>query len=49
MADKKKIVVFGATGSQGSGLVHAILDDPEGEFSVRAVTRDPSSDSAKAL
>lgn len=48
MADKK-IVVFGATGAQGSGLVHAILEDPDGEFSVRAVTRDPSSDSAKAL
>jgi len=48
MADKK-IVVFGATGAQGSGLVHSILEDPDGEFSVRAVTRDPSSDSAKAL
>lgn len=49
MADKKKIVVFGATGSQGGGLVHAILDDPESEFSVRAVTRDPSSESAQKL
>lgn len=49
MADKKIIVVFGATGSQGGGLVHAILNDPESEFSVRAVTRDPSSDKAKAL
>lgn len=48
MADKK-IVVFGATGSQGSGLVHAILNDSDSEFSVRAITRDPSSDSAKAL
>lgn len=49
MADKKKIVVFGATGSQGSGLVHAILNDPDNEFSVRAVTRDPDSESAQKL
>jgi uncharacterized protein YbjT (DUF2867 family) len=49
MADKKLITVIGATGAQGGGLVRAILDDPDGEFSVRAVTRDPSSDKAKAL
>lgn len=48
MADKT-IVVFGATGAQGGGLVHSILNDPEGEYTVRAVTRDPGSDSAKAL
>ena len=48
MADKK-IVVFGATGAQGGGLVHSILNDAEKEFSVRAVTRNPDSDSAKAL
>ncbi len=46
---KKTIVVFGATGAQGGGLVHSILDDPDSEFSARAITRDPSSDSAKAL
>lgn len=49
MAEKKTIVVFGATGSQGGGLAHAILNDNKSEFSVRAVTRDPSSDKAKAL
>jgi uncharacterized protein YbjT (DUF2867 family) len=49
MSEKKLITVFGATGSQGSGLVHAILEDSNSEFSVRAVTRDPSSDKAKAL
>ncbi|TVQ01913.1 MAG: NmrA/HSCARG family protein [Balneolaceae bacterium] len=49
MSDKKMITVFGATGSQGGGLVHAILNDPQGEFAVRAVTRDTSSDKAKAL
>lgn len=49
MSDKKLITVFGATGSQGGGLVQAILNDTGGEFSVRAVTRDPGSDKAKAL
>ena len=49
MADKKLITVFGATGSQGGGLANAILDDKDSEFSVRAVTRNPSSDAGKAL
>ena len=46
---KKIIVVFGATGAQGGGLAYAILNDKNSEFAVRAVTRDPSSDKAKAL
>lgn len=46
---KKVIVVFGATGAQGGGLVHAILNDKNSEFAVRAVTRDTSSDKAKEL
>lgn len=49
MADKKTIVVFGATGAQGGGLARAILSDPNSEYSVRAVTRDPNSDKAKEL
>jgi len=49
MAAKKIIVVFGATGAQGGGLAHAILQDKNSEFAVRAVTRDPSSEKAKAL
>ena len=49
MADKKIIAVTGATGSQGGGLVRAILADPSGGFAVRAITRDPNSDKAKAL
>lgn len=49
MADKKIIVVFGATGAQGGGLVRAILNDPDSEFSVRAVTRDPRSDKSQEL
>ncbi|MFZ1685193.1 MAG: NmrA/HSCARG family protein [Candidatus Zixiibacteriota bacterium] len=49
MAEKKIIAVVGATGSQGSGLVRAILEDPSGEFAVRALTRDVNSDMAKEL
>jgi len=49
MSQKKIIVVFGATGAQGGGLAHAILNDPNSEFAVRAVTRDTESDKAKEL
>lgn len=49
MADKKVIAVLGATGAQGGGLVRAILRDTDGDFSVRALTRNPDSDKAKAL
>ena len=49
MAEKKIITVFGATGAQGGGLARAILQDPQSEFSVRAVTRDPESDKAREL
>jgi uncharacterized protein YbjT (DUF2867 family) len=49
MKGKKIIVVTGATGSQGGGLVRAILADKKGEFAVRAITRDTSSEKARAL
>ena len=49
MSDKKVIAVLGATGNQGGGLVNAILDDPDGPFTVRAITRDASSAKAVAL
>lgn len=49
MSQKKIIVVFGATGAQGGGLAHAILNDKNSGFSVRAVTRDVTSDKAKEL
>src|SRR5213076_1669024 len=49
MAEKKVIAVVGATGAQGSGLVRAILNDRNGPFKVRALTRDINSDKAKAL
>ena len=49
MAERKVIAVLGATGAQGGGLVRAILADGQGEFSVRAITRDAGSDKAKEL
>jgi uncharacterized protein YbjT (DUF2867 family) len=49
MADKKIIAVVGATGAQGGGLVHAILNDPGSGFAVRALTRKVDSDKAKEL
>ena len=49
MAEKKVIAVVGATGAQGGGLVRAILADPSGEFSARAITRDPNSEKAQEL
>ena len=45
----KIIAVTGATGAQGGGLIRTILAHPEGGFSARAITRDPSSEKAKAL
>jgi uncharacterized protein YbjT (DUF2867 family) len=49
MPDRKVIAVTGATGAQGGGLARAILDDPDGGFKVRAITRNPDSDRARAL
>ncbi len=49
MSDKKVIAVVGATGAQGGGLARAILADQGGEFSVRAITRDPAKEQARAL
>ncbi len=45
----KVIAVTGATGAQGGGLVKAILDDADGGFAVRAITRNAQSDRALAL
>jgi uncharacterized protein YbjT (DUF2867 family) len=49
MSEKKVIAVVGATGAQGGGLVRAILADPSGGFTARAITHNPDSDKAKAL
>jgi uncharacterized protein YbjT (DUF2867 family) len=49
MSDKKIIAVVGATGAQGGGLVRAILDDPDGRFQARALTRSPQGEKGAAL
>jgi uncharacterized protein YbjT (DUF2867 family) len=49
MTDRKTIAVVGATGSQGGGLVRAILADENGGFAARALTRDPDSEKAREL
>ena len=49
MAEKKVIAVIGATGSQGGGLAQAILDDADGGFACRAITRDTAKEKAQAL
>jgi uncharacterized protein YbjT (DUF2867 family) len=46
---KKLITVIGATGAQGGGLAKAILADKSAAFALRAVTRKPDSDAARAL
>ncbi|KAL1761599.1 hypothetical protein FB107DRAFT_244810 [Schizophyllum commune] len=48
---KQIITVFGATGKQGGSVVDSILGDAtaSARFAVRAVTRDVSKPSAKAL
>ncbi|GAQ05022.1 nmrA-like family domain-containing protein 1 [Aspergillus lentulus] len=51
MSGKKIIAVIGATGAQGGSVVDVFLNDPSlnQEWTVRAVTRDPSKDKAKKL
>jgi uncharacterized protein YbjT (DUF2867 family) len=49
VSDKKIIAVVGATGAQGGGLVRAIMADPDGPFTARALTRNAASDPARAL
>src|SRR3954463_11449094 len=49
MSNTRIIAVTGATGAQGGGLARAILSDPSGGFTCRAITRDPSKDKPKEL
>jgi len=49
MQDSKLIAIVGATGAQGGGLARAILEDPQGGFRVRAITRNVDSEKARAL
>ena len=45
----RKLVVTGATGKQGGGLISALLEKPNQPFEIYAVTRNPASGSAKRL
>lgn len=45
----KNILVTGATGKQGGALIRALLSEPKSAFHIYALTRNPSSPSAKAL
>ena len=47
MSHDRLITVLGATGTQGGAVARALLAD--GEFTVRAVTRDAASSRARAL
>lgn len=47
MPNKKTILVTGATGAQGGSVARYLLES--GAFNVRAITRNPESDKAKAL
>jgi uncharacterized protein YbjT (DUF2867 family) len=49
MAEKKIIAIAGATGAQGGGLAHAILNDKNSNYKVRAITRDINSEKANEL
>jgi uncharacterized protein YbjT (DUF2867 family) len=49
MAGQRIVAVLGATGAQGGGMVRAILNDPSGGFTARALTRDVNSPKAREL
>ena len=51
MSSRKLITVFGATGSQGSGVINTVLAVPtlKEKYALRAVTRDPESAKSQAL
>ena len=49
MTETRNILVTGATGKQGSALVHALLATDEGLYNVLALTRDASSSPARLL
>jgi uncharacterized protein YbjT (DUF2867 family) len=48
---KKLLVVFGATGQQGGAIINHVLSSPNlsSKYTLRGVTRDPSSAAAQAL
>jgi uncharacterized protein YbjT (DUF2867 family) len=48
---KQLLVVFGATGQQGSSVIEQVLQDPElsNRFAIRGLSRNPSSAASQAL
>ena len=49
MNTARRLVVTGATGKQGGGLISALLEKPNHPFEIYAVTRDPASKGSEAL
>lgn len=49
MSKRKVLAVVGATGAQGGGLARAVLNDPERNLDVRALTRDVRAPAAVEL
>ncbi|KAF6827170.1 NmrA family protein [Colletotrichum plurivorum] len=45
----KLITIYGATGVQGGSVAQALLRDKTNSFSVRGITREPSSEKARKL
>src|SRR5690349_4015720 len=48
---KRVLIVFGATGQQGSSVIDQVLADSHlaSEYTIRGLTRDPSSEASQAL
>ncbi|KFY43320.1 hypothetical protein V495_04025 [Pseudogymnoascus sp. VKM F-4514 (FW-929)] len=49
MCARRLVTVVGATGMQGGSTIDHLLKHALGNYNVRAVTRNPSSEAAKAL
>ena len=51
MGSRKLLTIFGATGNQGGSVIDAVLARPElqEKYSLRGISRDPSSGKSKAL
>ncbi|KAH7139804.1 hypothetical protein B0J13DRAFT_478121 [Dactylonectria estremocensis] len=49
MSASKLVTVYGATGAQGGSVVRSLLRNHSGIFQVRAISRNPDSEAARAL
>ena len=51
MSSKQLLTIFGATGNQGGSVIDVVLshEDLKDKYSLRGITRDPSSSKAKAM